>query len=337
MDNERQVNFRAKGSMHTELQMAAVERGVSQNDILNSALERELRGAPTKAADSVMDICRALLGGQHVKQAGQFIRDNTLRKAAVTAVDWGDLWTSASGQALADEFLASLAPISILDAVAKYAATVPRIKVAYIASGASADLHSEGMPIATSKIKLAADTLVERTPVAIVVLNDDLMVGGQAVMTLVENEVRRTIADATNAAFLAAINPGTATAGTNAIESLYAGLDALTDSNRIVVAADYDTARELRTDASIDLAAGNIEVVPVSGLTAMYVLAADRIVLDPGALNIATSQEASLQMDDAPQNTAGKLVSLWQQNMTGLKVGRHFRVRPDSNAAVKVA
>ena len=50
----------------------------------------------------------------------------------------------------------------------------------------------------------------------------------------------------------------------------------------------------------------------------------EMMVADDGQTMIDISQEASLQMDTAPATPPAPLISLWQQNMLGIKAERYI-------------
>jgi len=60
------------------------------------------------------------------------------------------------------------------------------------------------------------------------------------------------------------------------------------------------------------------------------------LLADDGDISIDMSQEASLQMDDAPSSGAQSLVSLWQNNMAALRAERMINWMRRRDAAVQV-
>jgi hypothetical protein len=67
---------------------------------------------------------------------------------------------------------------------------------------------------------------------------------------------------------------------------------------------------------------------PTEGRDVFLVNASDIYFADDGGIDIAMSDQASLQMDDAPTNASGptvaatSLVSLWQTNSVGFRAER---------------
>jgi len=78
--------------------------------------------------------------------------------------------------------------------------------------------------------------------------------------------------------------------------------------------------------------------VPVSGSpgTTIIVLMdpSEILMADDGAVTVDMSREASLQMSDSPSAGAQQLVSLWQNNMVGLRAERYINWQRRRNAAV---
>lgn len=63
----------------------------------------------------------------------------------------------------------------------------------------------------------------------------------------------------------------------------------------------------------------------VSGDTMLILLEASEILMaDDGQVTIDVSREASLQMDSAPQDGAQSLISLWQNNLVGVRAERYI-------------
>jgi hypothetical protein len=61
----------------------------------------------------------------------------------------------------------------------------------------------------------------------------------------------------------------------------------------------------------------------------------EMMVADDGQTMIDISQEASLQMDTAPATPPAQLISLWQQNMLGIKAERYIYWLMRRDAAVQ--
>lgn len=78
--------------------------------------------------------------------------------------------------------------------------------------------------------------------------------------------------------------------------------------------------------------------VPIDTGADTYVILLDpsSILLADGGINVDISREASLQMDSAPTDAAASSVSLWQNNLVGLRCERRIAYRRRRDAAVQV-
>jgi HK97 family phage major capsid protein len=80
--------------------------------------------------------------------------------------------------------------------------------------------------------------------------------------------------------------------------------------------------------------------VPISGVDQSTILVlmapGDVLMADNGGIALDTSTEASLQMDSAPLTPPTPLVSLWQQNMLGIRAERQIYWLLRNAAAVQV-
>jgi hypothetical protein len=64
--------------------------------------------------------------------------------------------------------------------------------------------------------------------------------------------------------------------------------------------------------------------------------APDILLADEGGFRIDTSTEASLQMSDPPSAGATSLVSLWQNNLLGIRLEKFINWAPRRSNAVYV-
>lgn len=69
--------------------------------------------------------------------------------------------------------------------------------------------------------------------------------------------------------------------------------------------------------------------------TITLVNAGDVLLADDGGVTLDASREASLQMDSAPTSAATSMISLWQQNMIGLRAERYINWLKRRSAAVQ--
>lgn len=82
----------------------------------------------------------------------------------------------------------------------------------------------------------------------------------------------------------------------------------------------------------------SVPVAATTGDPTIIVLAnaSDILLADEGGINVDVSREASLQMDDDPETGAQSLVSLWQNNLIGLRAERMINWHKRRAAAVQV-
>lgn len=87
------------------------------------------------------------------------------------------------------------------------------------------------------------------------------------------------------------------------------------------------------------IASENVPTVgasPTDGSRIIFALADQILLADDGQVTVDVSREASLQMDtspDSPQTTSTVMMSLWQNNLVGIKVERYINWLLRHNAA----
>ncbi len=87
----------------------------------------------------------------------------------------------------------------------------------------------------------------------------------------------------------------------------------------------------------IPVVTSNAVPIESDGTTSIVFMDAANIFLaDDGGVTLDVSMEASLQMDGAPSAGAQQLVSLWQNNMVGLRAERYVNYQRRREAAVAV-
>lgn len=86
------------------------------------------------------------------------------------------------------------------------------------------------------------------------------------------------------------------------------------------------------------ITSANVPVAATTGDPTIIVLAnaSDILMADDGGITVDVSREASLQMDDAPDTGAQQLVSLWQNNLVGMRAERMINWHKRRAAAVQV-
>lgn len=107
------------------------------------------------------------------------------------------------------------------------------------------------------------------------------------------------------------------------------------------------TTQDIPAFPTISLSGGTLMGIPVitsanvpieSGNSTIIVLldAAEIFLADDGGVTLDVSMEASLQMDGAPSAGAQSLVSLWQNNMVGVRAERYINWQRRREAAVAI-
>lgn len=213
----------------------------------------------------------------------------------------------------------------------KLPANCPRTQ---ILGGMSADTLAEGAPAVATRLSLTAGDLTVKKTAAIVAMSNELVVhGGNEAYRLLSDELTRQVSRASNTAFLGALTKTTATKGTTVADSLAAGLAAIGDCANIVVAASYADTRALAlaSDGRMGIAGGafvpGVQIVPC-GVTDLTLIAADRIALDMGDLQVLPATEATVQLSDSPVTDATATeISLWQNGLKAVAVARRFGVK----------
>ena len=78
--------------------------------------------------------------------------------------------------------------------------------------------------------------------------------------------------------------------------------------------------------------------VPIDTGADTYIILMDAgsVLLADDGIKIDVSREASLQMDSTPTDAAASQVSLWQNNLVGLRCERRICYRRRRDAAVQV-
>lgn len=277
---------------------------------------------------------------------GVFPRVASAMKAAVAYGSTSDAtWAGnvADISIMSDSFAQSLRGVSVFDTVAgqSWRASL-QTRVAAETTAASAGVVGEGMPVPVTTMAFSSNPLKPLKVQTLCVVSDDLLRGPFAERFL-DAELSGAVATATDAVFVSGVIAGassSATAGTgpaNALKDLATllGKVNLPGSVPLLILGSANAN-------ALSLAEGSQfrEATPMGGTVAgipFLVSAAaptKAILVDARALLTASdtvvldaSQEATIQLDNAPDNPADAstvLVSLWQANMTGLLATRHI-------------
>lgn len=269
--------------------------------------------------------------------------DGLLAKAAtsphlLTNSEWG----TGDVAELARAYIASIAPMSLLDSIAQFARVLPPEQSnVLVASGFNAGTASEGAPKVVKRVGLTGQATAPTKAAAQVVVSETLMrEGGAAAEQLFESELTFSTLRAMNTAVLTALAsaPVTAVATANdPLLDLRKGIGAAQASAGYVVAATpaqvADLSLRAESAGGMSTQGGvfrpGVSVIAVEGATKMIVVPASLLALHDFGLIVRRSTNGIVQMDNAPDNptTASTvMVSLWQSGLVGLIAERSFRL-----------
>jgi hypothetical protein len=271
-----------------------------------------------------------------------------------------DAVTTADGVfgRVAQPFLESLGQSSILDRVLAEGAAVA---MSYSQAGAVVSLVSisggavgELAPKPVRSASFAAASLAQHKAVALCVASEEFLRGAGASEALTA-ELRRAVAQATNAVFLdalAAVADTIAASGSTAaaiLTDLTAAIAALGphERSRFYAAVDPTTYAEVGLKPSTATAGplafpdfptiGSVTFMASESLSnTALVFDASRLAIGDGGLAVDQSRHGSLQMDDAPSGNAAPY-SLWERNARGIRAERFFSLAfatPDTSGSL---
>ena len=246
-------------------------------------------------------------------------------------------------------------------------------------SGATANWVGEGKAKPLTKWAYSASTLGLLKIAAIAALTDELVRSSDpAADLLARDELARAIVAkmdtsfVSNAAAVANVSPAgilngvtaiTASAATDAYTALQADVKAIFGAYIAAGMTPADGVWIMSSTAALKLSmlqnplgqsvypamtmtGGTFAGLPVivsdyvAAGTVILVNASDIYLADDGAVTVDVSNEASLEMNDAPTQdgvagTGASLVSLWQTNMTGIRAERYINWMKRRAAAVQ--
>lgn len=246
-------------------------------------------------------------------------------------------WQEGAAE-LARDYLASIAPFSIIDALKRYARVLPvQSHRVMIASDAVGDLAAEGAPKPVKRLSLSMGDVEPTKALGIVVLTQELAnAAGPEGRQMFEAELAASVAQASNASILGVlVNSGTlSTPGTgDPLADLRAGLQMAGPSHGYVVAAPsghvVDLATRVENRGGMGVRGGTfvpgVEIVAIDDASAITVIPASRVAIWDGGLELRSAEHASLDMRDTPESPA-QTVSLWQTNCLGLLLERRWHL-----------
>ncbi|AZG10824.1 hypothetical protein EGT29_24675 [Pigmentiphaga sp. H8] len=264
--------------------------------------------------------------------------NSLVSKAAAHAVLEPDLWNGEDVAQLMASYLASIAEISILDQLKKYARVLPRyVSRVMSASDAVGNVVAEGDPKPVRNLNLSLGNMTTTKSAAVLVMTQELaMAGGAEARRMFEAELSKAVSRATNRALLSNLVDSNAVTigGTgDPLDDLRAGLRAAEPSYGYVVsmpAGDVlDLSTRVENRGGMGVRGGTfvpgVEVVAIDDATAMQIIPASRIALLDYGLQLRSAEHATLDMRDTPESPA-EAVSLWQTNSLGLLIEREWHI-----------
>jgi hypothetical protein len=264
---------------------------------------------------------------------------------AAAADHLGDI---AQYQIYASSFIASLAPFGAFDFIIADGGflRVPlHTRIGVDAYAITGDTPAEGAPTPLTSLSLAGPALQERKSTADVVVTDELAKNASpAAFNLFAAALKKAVARATDASFVSAITnvtsiPSITSSGLSA--QAFAG-DLVTAAQAIASGADSRLYAIVPSSAlkalalaraggiaafeDLTVAGGNVGGIvftPSDALTdTIVVIDAQQVAADPGTIQLNSSRHGSLQLSSTPGDGSQQLVSLWQNNMVGLRAER---------------
>jgi len=280
----------------------------------------------------------------------------------------------AVARPMQDEFLELLRPETILGKVTGFKRVPFNISIPIQTGGGTYGWVGEGAPKPVGNLQFASTTLGVTKVAGIIVISEELAkVSSPSAEQVVRNDMIRGVAQYLDQQFIdptvaavANVSPasitnganGFGTAGTSAdnartdlkkaitlfTQSLLPVSEAvfiMSEANAFALAAAL-TANGERTNPQITARGGQILGVPVitsqtAGNVVALVHAPSILYADDGGVNIDVSREASVEMNTTPTSpvaAATVLVSLWQQNLIGLRAERFINWKRARTTAV---
>jgi HK97 family phage major capsid protein/HK97 family phage prohead protease len=281
-------------------------------------------------------------------------------KAAVAAGNTSDAtWAGPLvNQNIANDFIELLRPATIMGKIPNWRRVPFNTKVPAQTAGGTYGWTGEAKPKPVTKLAFSAVTLDISKATGIIVLTEELVrLSNPSAEALVRADMVAGIAQFLDqqlidpaVAAVAGVNPasitngaGTATATTDPLADVLAILRIFATNNipiggaALIMSEGNALALAFRRDASgnrlfpnMGASGGTIEGITVvasqaAGTNIIGVQPSLVLMADEGGVTIDASREASLQMDsapDAPPSATTVLVSLWQNNLVGLRAER---------------
>ncbi len=341
---------------------------------------------PTGAGDFACLARHLMLNGEHIADLAAMAEGmkgtpgrlpervtRVIEKAAQGALDLGGSLSALGDldlQNIAAAFMPTLATAGAFDRIltdgAFFRAPV-RTRLLGATARLSATALDEGQAAPLVLNTLTGAVLDPLRAGAIIVLTQEILrAGGNALEAFISSELRAALAGATDAKFLAVVGDAVSTAGSLAssgsdFDAIAAdvgallGALALGSASRPYLLISPAAARRMMTLVNslgvlafpgMTLTGGTVCNVTAIATDAVddgdvFALDASGIAADSGGVTLDTSREAALELATNPANNSGtptesaaNMVSLFQTNSAALKVNRLFGVKPVRDGAV---
>lgn len=309
-----------------------------------------------KAADGFLEVAHAMLNEPDARRQRAAVgslagsRNELVAKAATAALNYGEGLNGADGplRAMADAWVSSIPEQSALDAIARFAVTLPPgTRRVMLAAGAAADQTSEGFPVAIRRPGLNhGDVAMTKSTALTVMTKEFAMTGGDAVVALIDRELGASITRAVNrgvAEHFTDSNAITTPTTGDALGDLRAGLQAAGASMGYVVIAAAGLVADLacRAEAGPNFGIRGGEFKPGVWVCAidddsqpLLIIPASRCAVYDGGLEVRPAGHASVQMADDPTGAAAEMVNLFQTGSVGLLAERSWHIGGDAQAVI---
>jgi hypothetical protein len=261
-------------------------------------------------------------------------------KAAVAPMSLSDSSALAPYAQLSTGFFASLAAFSAFSKIynANDFTRVPlRTIIAVLTSAPVAESVSELAAKPVGAGNFATATLDAQKVSAIIVISNELArSAAPSSISMLGNELRRAAGIAVDVKFLAlmAATPGITSAASTGVTSAAVLADLTARLNALTIGADsrlwFITSPKLFKTLSLlqgtggffvqDGAIGPIRLAPSDALTTTaFLIDAKQIAAELDTVKLDSTGNASLQLDSDPTSGAYQTISLFQNNLTGLR------------------
>ena len=289
-----------------------------------------------------------------------------LEKAAVPA---GDATTAGWASELSDyraisaAFIATMPGFSAFDKIygdGSFLRMPLKVRIAVgSTSGTMAGVISALAPMPIGEMSIAGTTLEPTLVAGGLTITDELaMVTAPAAIALLGDTLREAVGLATDEKFISLItegtdissSPSTGLGATQIVADLQDALAAVDIRQRskpyIIMPGNVAKLLALTRDAGgwlfpqLTPSGGFIQGIPVAITDAVddkiLVIDASQIVAEQEALTYDVATHATLQLDNAPSSGAQQVISLWQNNLRGLRVRRWFGCQLLRSTAVAI-